>query len=99
MIRVTVALLVAITLAGCGGSDPGSFERTTSVTEQQAIDAARDAVKQNDSFSNSVTFVAAAKGNGWQVDVRDETSGEERVVIIGPEGNVVMYRGGGGGDD
>ncbi len=95
MTRLITPLLAALllALAGCGGGAE-SFERTTTVTENQAIEAARDAVRQNDAFADSATFTAKAKGNGWQVDVVDEQSGQERMIIVSGDGTVVQYQGG-----
>lgn len=95
MIRSLVGILAAgLILSGCGGgSDAGgpATPRTTTVSEEQAIEFARDAVRQNDSFADSANYEAMAIGNGWQINVVDENSGEFRMIVLDGDGGVLEY--------
>ncbi len=94
MIRSLLGLLTALLiLSGCGGSPPGGITepRTTTVTEEQAIEFAKDAVRQNDSFADSATYSATAIGNGWQINVVDEDSDAFRMIILDTDGGVLEY--------
>ena len=97
MIRLVIPILISLLLSagGCGGGAVGtSTERTTTVTEDQAIDTAREAVRQHDSFADVAVFEAQPMGNGWRVTAEDERSGDERLIIIDSDGNVTKYQGG-----
>ena len=95
MIRSVIFLSATLlVLSGCKGRSGGGEAppRTTTVTEQQAIDAARAAVQEHDSFAKTATYEAAAQGNGWVVTV---TAGSQvRLIMIDPQGKVVNYGGG-----
>ncbi len=88
-----------LTGGGCGGgpSGEGSTEkrvRTATVTEDQAIELAREAVRQNDSFADSAEYSVAPTGNaGWTVTVKG-SAGQFRFIVLDAEGKVIRYDGG-----
>ncbi len=96
MIRSLFILLFSALLlfGGCGGGSSGdgsSVDRTTAVTEQQAIDLAKAAYRERGSFDDSAQYSAEPSSNGWQVTIRD-SSGNLGLVMLDGEGAVVMYR-------
>ncbi len=96
MIRSFFILLFSavLLLGGCGGSsgDGSRVERTTAVTEQQAVELAKAAYRERGSFDDSAKYSAEPSSNGWQVTIRD-SSGNTGLVMLDGEGAVVMYRG------
>ena len=98
MIRSVAVILTLVPYAGgCGGSDPkGGIRppRTTSVTEQDAIRIAGDAVRDRDGWSDPGTVEAEATGNGWTVTVWRGAEGTSamRLLVLDGEGEVVMYQ-------
>ncbi len=87
-----------LTGGGCGGGhSEGSTAkrvRTATVTEDQAIELAREAVRQNDSFADSAEYSVAPTGNtGWTVTVHG-SAGQFRLIVLDGEGSVVRYDGG-----
>ena len=93
MIRLMVLTLALLVAAGCSESAPTdqSRVRTTAVTEQDAIDAARQAVSEKDGWSNA-QFQALPMGNGWQVTA-EGPAGEIRLIMIDANGEVGSYQG------
>ena len=96
MIRSLFILLFSalLLLGGCGGGSSGDgsrADRTTAVTEQQAVDLAKAAYRERDSFDDSAQYAAVPASNGWQVTIRD-SSGNVGLVMLDGEGAVVMYR-------
>ena len=87
---LTMMLLVA---TGCGDSAAPvqSSVRTTTVTEQDAISAATQAVSEKDGWSNA-EYKAIPRGNGWQV-IADGPNGEVRLIMIDRDGSVANYGG------
>ena len=84
-----------LAVAGCGGGgSEGSTEkrvRTATVTEDQAIVLATEAVRQNDSFADSAEYSARPSGDsGWQITV-ESGDGQFRIIVLDGEGNVIMY--------
>jgi hypothetical protein len=96
MIRAIAVILALVFCAGgCGEKTPeGSIRapRTTTVGEQQAIDIARDAVRDRDGWSPA-NFEAEPTGNGWTVTVWQGAidDSELRLVVLDSEGEVVTY--------
>ncbi|MHC4094156.1 MAG: hypothetical protein ACYSVY_28425 [Planctomycetota bacterium] len=97
MIRSIAVILALVFFAGgCGESQPeGAIRapRTTTVTEQGAIDIARDTVRDRDGWSDAATFEAEPTGNGWTVTVwrgAADTS-DMRLVVLDESGDVVLY--------
>ncbi len=97
MIRFIIITLVAAisVLPGCGGGSgsggvPGP--RTTTVTQEQAIDFARTAVQERDAaIAKGATYEASPEGNGWMITVQ---SGKNvRLILLDAEGKVVSYVG------
>ena len=91
---VLIVLLSAVVAGGgCGGGGSSglSVEPATTVTEDQAVSIAMDAVRDNDSFAETASYTAKESGNGWAVTVVDEEAGELRIVVIDGEGNVSKY--------
>ncbi len=84
-----------LTVGGCGdGAPEGSTEkrvRSATVTEEQAIVLATEAVRQNDSFADRAEYVAKPSGDaGWQITV-DSGDGQFRIIVLDAEGKVIMY--------
>ncbi|MHC4218029.1 MAG: hypothetical protein ACYSU7_06180 [Planctomycetota bacterium] len=98
MIRASAVFLAFVLLAGgCGESaDEGSLRppRTTKVTEQAAIDIAKETVRDRDGWSDAGAAEATPMGNGWTVSVWRETmgSGDVRLVVLDGEGKVIRYQ-------
>jgi hypothetical protein len=96
MIRSIVLFLTfALLASGCGeGSQEGSIRapRTTTVTEQQAIQFAKDAVRERDGWTDTQNVEAQPTGNGWTVTVYSAGTGEPRLVILDGEGEVIQYQ-------
>lgn len=87
-----------LTGGGCGGGpSEDSTEkrvRTATVTEDQAIELAREAVRQNDSFADSAEYSVTPTGNaGWTVTVNG-SAGQFRLIVLDSTGTVVKYDGG-----
>ena len=64
------------------------------VSEQDAIQTAKDAVRDRDGWSDAATFEAEPKGNGWTGTVwrgAVDTS-DMRLILLDAEGEVVMYQ-------
>lgn len=96
MIRAIAIILALVFFSGgCGEKQPdGSIRapRSTTVTEEGAIDIAKDAVTERDGWSD-VTCVAVPMGNGWQVTAtRSGARGDVRIVILDGDGKVTMYQ-------
>ncbi len=92
MIRSLVVLVTALMLSGCSGGGVGESEpRTTTVTEDQAIAFATDAVRENDNFADTAAYTAVPIGNGWQINVLDENTGEFRMIVLDGDGGVLEY--------
>jgi len=90
-------LALVLFTGGCGETaQEGSIRapRTTTVTEQDAIDIAKTAVRDRDGWSAAANVEAEPTGNGWTVTVwrgAVDTS-EMRLVVLDDEGEVVMYQ-------
>jgi hypothetical protein len=99
MRSIAVILALVFFSGGCGESAPtgGRVPRTTTVTEQNAIDIATTAVRDRDGWSDQASFEAEPTGNGWTIVVWREGAGgvETRVVELDSEGEVIEYEGGG----
>ena len=93
MIRFVI-LLVALLVAAPGCNSRSGYgapapPRTTSVTEQQAIDAAKAAVKEHDNFADKATYQARPSGNGWTIMA--EYGKQGRFIALDAEGKVISY--------
>ena len=99
MIRsLAIVLTLVLFAGGCGEKQPdGSIRapRTTKVTEQDAINIAKDAVSERDGWSAGGAQ-AEPMGNGWTVTLwRDAVgSGDVRLVVLDSEGDVIQYQDG-----
>lgn len=87
-----------LTVGGCGGGGPeGSTDkrvRTATVTEQQAIELATEAVRKNDSFADSAEYSATETGTaGWTIVVNGN-AGQFRLIVLDSAGEVIKYEGG-----
>ncbi|MHC4588892.1 MAG: hypothetical protein ACYTAQ_06035 [Planctomycetota bacterium] len=98
MIRSIAIILALVFFAGgCGETaQEGSIRppRTTSVTEQDAIEIAKNTVRERDGWSAATNVEAEPTGNGWTVTVWQgavDTS-EMRLLVLDSEGEVVMYQ-------
>ncbi len=93
MIRLMVLTLVLLVVTGCGDSKNTAqpTARTTTVTEQDAISTATQAVSENDGWSNA-QLKAEPMGNGWQVTA-EGPNGEIRLIMIDGNGAVAKYQG------
>ena len=95
LILLFSALLV---LSGCSGepsdAEKAKMVRTATLSEDQAVDKARAAVRQNDSFADSAEYsVTPLGGDGWTVTVQG-SGGEFRLIVLDGAGEVVRYEGG-----
>ena len=99
MIRsMAIVLALVFFSGGCGKQEPtGGIRapRTTTVTEQDALDIAKDTVRERDGWSDA-TFKASPVGNGWRITVTRGGAGpgEARLVVLDDEGSVISYQGG-----
>jgi hypothetical protein len=97
MIRAIVIVLALVLFSGgCGGEEQSGgirAPRTTTVTEQGAIDIAKDAASERDGWSD-VACEAVPMGNGWRITVTrgGGGAGNVRIVILDGEGEVTMYQ-------
>ena len=97
MIRaIAIVLALVFFSGGCGDNEQaGSIRapRTTTITEQGAIDIAKDTVRERDGWSDA-TCEAVAMGNGWKITVTrgGAGAGDVRIVILDGEGAVSMYQ-------
>ncbi len=97
MIRSIAVILASVFLAGgCGQSEPeGRIRppRTTTVTEQAAIEIARDTVRERDGWSDAATFEVEPTGNGWTVTVwrGAANTSDMRLLVLDQEGKVILY--------
>lgn len=92
-----ILLFSGLLFAGGCGSEPSAADKAPTVrkatlTEDQAIEKAKDAVRQHDSFADSATYEVTPIGDaGWQITV---TSGREvRFVALDGTGEVIKYDG------
>jgi hypothetical protein len=97
MIRSIVIILALVLFAGGCGEEAreGSIRapRTTTVTEQDAIETAKNAVRERDGWSAVTNVEAEPTGNGWTVTVwRGAINASEmRLLVLDAEGEVVDY--------
>jgi hypothetical protein len=89
-------LALVLFSGGCGEQEQsGSIRppRTTTVTEQDAIDIAKDTVSDRDGWSD-VSCIAAPRGNGWRITVTrgGAGAGDVRIVFLDDEGSVTLYQ-------
>ena len=94
LILLFSALLIT---SGCGGepseSDMAKRVRAPSLTEDQALDKAKQAVRQNDSFADSAEYsIKPAGDTGWTVTVTG-SGGQFRRIILDDVGEVLRYDG------
>ena len=94
LILLFSALLIT---SGCGGgpseSDMARRVRAPSLSEDQALDKARQAVQQNDSFADSAEYSITPTGDaGWTVTVIG-SGGEFRLIVLDDQGEVLRYEG------
>ncbi len=83
---------------GCGGgsseADLATRVRTAAMSEDQALDKARQAVRQNDSFADSAEYSIKPTGDsGWTIEVNG-SEGEWRLIVLDDQGDVLRYEGG-----
>ena len=95
LILLFSALLIT---AGCGGgpsqADKAPRVRTATMSEDQALDKARQAVQDRDSFASTAEYVIKPSGNDrWQIEV-NSSGGEFRLIVLDDLGDVVRYEGG-----
>ncbi len=95
MIRYIPSLLVLLVLLvapGCSESGAegsrASESRSTSVTEQQAIDIAKSEIAKQHAWANTATYVARPAGLGWTVTATHDEGGFG-MVNIGGDGSVI----------
>ena len=92
MFRSFFILLVSalLMLGGCGGdSSTGSvIKRTTTVTEQQALDAAKADARDRGAYADADRYSAEPLGNGWQITIMD-SSGKINLIVLDAEGAVI----------
>lgn len=96
-------VIAAVAVAGCGknrksrdrrgAAEAASTQRTFSLEERLAIEAARDAVAERENWAGRATFDAKRDGDGWLVYVERQppVPGGHRLVRVDAEGNVVEY--------
>jgi len=95
LILLFSALLIT---AGCGGApseaDQSKRVRTATMTEDQALDKARQVVQERDSFASSAEYAIKPSGDaGWQIEVTG-SGGEFRLIVLDEQGDVLRYEGG-----
>ena len=95
---IILVCLAVLTAGGCGGGGPDDSTdkrvRTSTLTEEQAIDLATDAVRENDSFADSAEYSAKATGDaGWTITVNGN-AGQFRLIVLDSAGEVIKYEGG-----
>ena len=83
---------------GCGGgsseADMATRVRTPSMSEDQALERARQVVRDNDSFADSAEYSIKPTGEtGWTITV-DGSGGEFRLIVLNDQGDVLRYEGG-----
>ncbi len=93
LILLFSALLIT---GGCGGgpsdADLAKRVRTATLSEDQALDKAKQAVRANDSFADSAEYSIEPTGDsGWTITVR--AGGELRLVVLNDQGEVLQYKG------
>jgi hypothetical protein len=67
--------------------------RAPSLSEDQALDKAKQAVQQNDSFADSADYAIKPTGeNGWTITVTGG-GGEFRLIVLDDQGQVLRYEG------
>ena len=94
LILLFSALLIT---AGCGGepseADKSKRVRTATMSEDQALDKARQAVRENDSFADSAEYSIEPTGDsGWTIEVNGN-GGEWRLIVLDDQGQVLKYEG------
>ncbi len=99
MHRTLLILLVSalLIMSGCGGgpseSDMSKRVRSASLSEGQALDKAKQAVRQNDSFADSAEYSIKPTGeNGWTVTVTGN-GGQFRLIVLDDAGDILRYEG------
>ncbi len=95
LILLFSAVLVA---GGCSGApseaEKAKMVRTSALSEDQAVDKAKAAVRQNDSFADSAEYAVSPTGaDGWTVTVTGG-GGEFRLIVLDAAGEVIRYEGG-----
>ncbi len=95
LILLFSALLI---VSGCSGepteAEKAKTARTATLSEDQAIDKAKAAVRQNDSFADSAEYEVSPTGAaGWTVTVTGG-GGEFRLIVLDAAGEVLRYEGG-----
>jgi uncharacterized lipoprotein YajG len=92
---VTIVLAAALAcLAGCGDrAGVGELPpRTTSVTQDQAVEIAKTTVQERDAgLARGAAYEASPEGNGWLITVQSGKS--VRLIILDAEGKVFSYSG------
>ena len=94
LILLFSALLIT---SGCGGgpseADMEKRVRAPSLSEDQALDKAKQAVRQNDSFADSADYAIKATGDsGWTITVTG-SGGEFRLIVLDEQGEILRYEG------
>ena len=86
-----------LTAGGCGGEPEGASEkrvRSSTVTEERAIELAKAAVRENDAFADSAEYTVEPTGDaGWTITVNGN-AGQFRLIVIDSGGEVIKYDGG-----
>jgi len=95
LILLFSALLIT---GGCGGepseTDRAKRVRVAALSEDQALDRARQVVRENDSFADSAEYSIKPTGDsGWTITV-DGSGGEWRLIVLDDQGEVLRYEGG-----
>ena len=95
LILLFSALLIT---GGCGGepseADRAKRVRVAALSEDQALDRARQVVRENDSFADSAEYSIKPTGDsGWTITV-DGSGGEWRLIVLDDQGEVLRYEGG-----
>ena len=95
LILLFSALLIT---GGCGGepsaTDRAKRVRVAALSGGQALDRARQVVRENDSFADSAEYSIKPTGDsGWTITV-DGSGGEWRLIVLDDQGEVLRYEGG-----
>ncbi len=87
-----LCIVVLLSVAGCEAQTT-TPPRNLSTGESRAIEIARGAVEQNDTWSDRATFEPHRAGEGWIVYVERQPAvpGGHRWVAIDKAGNVTEY--------
>ncbi len=89
---IAICLVALLAVAGCSKSEAegsrATAARTTSVTEQQAIDIAKAALAEQHGWANAATYAARPAGLGWAVTAMHD-SGGNGLVSIGGDGSII----------